>query len=341
MLAALFFVCACTCTRETQKSAATGPEIIHPHFVRPDAGFSLAWISEATGTPQIMLDGVAITHGSASHYVWGANDRRLMATRSESGFEQLFAFFPDGGSEALCEPSRRARHPDARGAVTLFESGADRLSQIQRSGVGALVAGNADSFEPSLSADAGFFVFTSSRDGNAEIYRAALDGGQLLRLTAFHLDDMAPRLSPDARWIVFVSNREGVDKLFLMRSDGRGQRRLTHDEVAQAGETASATEEADALWLPSSDNIVFAARKPQQPWQLYMASIITNAVRPLDVGGGDNRGPAISPDGRWLAWVSTRDGNPEIYALPLDLGTAQRVTHQPGADWQPVWLDLR
>jgi dipeptidyl aminopeptidase/acylaminoacyl peptidase len=48
--------------------------------------------------------------------------------------------------------------------------------------------------------------------------------------------------------------------------------------------------------------------------------------------------PAWSPDGRWIAFVSTRDGNPEIYLMRRDGSDLRRLTDDPGGDWRPAWL---
>lgn len=37
--------------------------------------------------------------------------------------------------------------------------------------------------------------------------------------------------------------------------------------------------------------------------------------------------PRISPDGRHLAWTSTRDGAPEVHVAPVDGGPAERLTY--------------
>lgn len=47
--------------------------------------------------------------------------------------------------------------------------------------------------------------------------------------------------------------------------------------------------------------------------------------------------PAISPDGSRIAFVSTRDGNPEIYVMDADGTNLTRVTSDPQADGRPVF----
>jgi Tol biopolymer transport system component len=60
--------------------------------------------------------------------------------------------------------------------------------------------------------------------------------------------------------------------------------------------------------------------------------------RPIAVSTGANRGPDVSPDGRRVAFVSTRDGNPEIYEVGIDGGEARRLTKSGDRKNSPRYL---
>ena len=47
--------------------------------------------------------------------------------------------------------------------------------------------------------------------------------------------------------------------------------------------------------------------------------------------------PAVSPDGSRIAFVSARDGNPEVYTMNADGSEWRRLTTDPGADGRPVF----
>ena len=48
--------------------------------------------------------------------------------------------------------------------------------------------------------------------------------------------------------------------------------------------------------------------------------------------------PDFSPDGRRIAFVSERDGNPEIYVMEADGDNQVRLTDDPAPDLFPRWI---
>ena len=74
---------------------------------------------------------------------------------------------------------------------------------------------------------AGKIVFTSSRDGNAEVYVVDADGSGLRRLTDNPASDFFFAWSPDSSHIAFLSNRDGNQDIYVMNADGTGQTNLT------------------------------------------------------------------------------------------------------------------
>lgn len=59
-------------------------------------------------------------------------------------------------------------------------------------------------------------------------------------------------------------------------------------------------------------------------------------------GDGSSDSPAWSPDGRYVAFVSDRDGgDAELYLMRADGTAATRLTRSSGADWLPRWIPSR
>jgi dipeptidyl aminopeptidase/acylaminoacyl peptidase len=74
--------------------------------------------------------------------------------------------------------------------------------------------------------------------------------------------------------------------------------------------------------------------------RIWLADVATGRARQLTAGPGSDRQPRWSPDGRALAFVSTRDNGPQVWVLPIggDGGEARRVTSLPDGVFDPVWL---
>ncbi|RZQ62997.1 S9 family peptidase [Amycolatopsis suaedae] len=74
-------------------------------------------------------------------------------------------------------------------------------------------------------------------------------------------------------------------------------------------------------------------------------------LRRIDLGGGGDRAwthgpadtaPAISPDGRWVAFLRATEetgaaGKPQLHVMPADGGESRRVTELPLGAGAPVW----
>ena len=72
--------------------------------------------------------------------------------------------------------------------------------------------------------------------------------------------------------------------------------------------------------------------------RVWVAEIATSKSRPLTGGPGSDRQPRWSPDGKTLAFVSTRDSGAQVWVLPIAGGDARKVSHVPDGVSDPLWL---
>lgn len=94
----------------------------------------------------------------------------------------------------------------------------------------------ADDINPSVSRDGLWITFVSDRDGNYEIYRAALDGSSQERLTFHPGTDASPSFSPDGNMITFHSNRSGNYDVYLINLGYSTSSMTTNDLIQRLTE---------------------------------------------------------------------------------------------------------
>ena len=171
-------------------------------------------------------------------------------------------------------------------------------------------------------------VFTSTLNGNAEIYMMNPDGSQQVRLTNHPARDFAPACSPTGEQVVFNSDRDGMWDIYIMDADGTNVKRvfktLDHREYP--------------AWSPDGKWIVYTLTSE---WAIYIANIDgRNAKRVASTGllGGDS---AWSPDGTQIAFCLTQALNPGSYQLRLvnpQTGDQETIHPEPWLRMdEPAW----
>jgi TolB protein len=183
-----------------------------------------------------------------------------------------------------------------------------------------------------------YVVFTSTRDGNYEIYSMNPDGSEVSRLTNDPADDYNPSISPDGLKIAFTSNRDshqdGNYEIYIMNFDGSNQVRMTN----------SAGNDGFPTWSPDGTRIAFTSSRDGAFSEIYVMNADGANQTNLTNNPTDDYGPAWSPDGSQIAFVSCRDDttapNPfdrfgKVYLMNAD-GTNPRPLVAAESRW-PSW----
>lgn len=192
-------------------------------------------------------------------------------------------------------------------------------------------------FQPTLSPDRQWVIFTSDREATyAKQYRIFLmrtDGTELEQLTESTGFEADPAFSPDGTQVAFVSNRDGNDELYVMVVATGVVRRLTRTAAA----------EQTPVWSPDGKRIAFAATPSStENTDIYSvrASDGSDLVR-LTQNAATDDSPSFSPDGRWIAFASDREGGKfRIFQVRTDTsGDLQTLTNGGGGgeDGFPVY----
>ncbi|MFB3920829.1 MAG: hypothetical protein ACE145_03860 [Terriglobia bacterium] len=190
--------------------------------------------------------------------------------------------------------------------------------------------------EATLSADGKKIVFTSSRDGDLDIYTMNTNGSNLKRLTNEPGYDGGPFFSRDGRWIVYRAHhptapgdvarykellaQELVEPmlmdLYVMRSDGSENRQIT-----RLGGASFAP-----YFFPDGKRIIFASNYEHpgtSQFELYAVNREGGQLERITFSGGFNSFPMFSPNGKQLVFASSRNAQ------------QRREINVFAADWVP------
>jgi serine/threonine-protein kinase len=163
-----------------------------------------------------------------------------------------------------------------------------------------------------------------SRNEDVWVYDTAR--GTPTRLT-FSAANWPALWSPDGKRVLFNSNPSGVKNLYIVNADGSGPiERLTSSEFEQRASswTAQGNRIAFLQYGPTSQIWVLPMEGERKP-ELFLESRFFLGY------------PEFSPDGRWLAYISTESGRAELYVQPYPgPGEKYRVSMKGASE--PIWV---
>jgi TolB protein len=256
---------------------------------------------------------------------WSADGKMLAFSRHEAGGTHIWQYVMDmGASPPVARRLTKRSTPEYNGVFSpagkevlltiIPQSGTQGnldLAIIALDGSGlAKVAGDPDgglSHQdwPSWSPDGSRFAFSSTHDGNQEIYTAKAGGSDVVRLTQSSGIDTHPCWSPLGDRIVFATDRWGGLELASIKPDGTGLTRLT---------TSPGLDDYPAV--SPTGRLAFVSNRDGN-FEIYLAD--PDGSHPVNFSQHPLRDtqPTWTPDGTGVTFVSGRDGGGDIYTKAL------------------------
>ena len=176
--------------------------------------------------------------------------------------------------------------------------------------------------ESTISRDGKHIVFTSTRNGDLDIYTMDADGSNVKQLTHELGYDGGPFWSYDGKKIVYRSQQPKTPEeitqykelysqglvqplhleLWTMNADGSNKRQITHNGAANFG----------PYWLRDGKRIIFASnmedQKAETGFDLYLVNEDGTGLERITYYPDFDAFPMFSADGKHLVWASNRNG---------------------------------
>ena len=306
---------------------------------QPPGDFQIVGMKLPGGEPKVLIRGVYARYSPTGHLLVATADGKLIAvpfdadelkvTGSPVGLLEGLGVEGSGFSVNLALSENGTLVYTTGGAT-----GSRRPVWVSRTGVESPVD---PAWQPqgiianfALSPDAKALAVDVIQNGINSIWVKQLPSGPYTRLTFGDTSDMRPTWSADGRSIVYLGGvgTNGGSPV-MRRADGTGS---TLNLLPVKPSWGQALQTRDGRWLVLRSS-VFEPGKGN----VYGVRMGDTTLVPLVDGPALEGKAAVSPDGRWLGYVSEESGVLEVYVRPFpDAGSARwQVSAAGGTD--PVW----
>ena len=228
---------------------------------------------------------------------------------------------------------RGARFTDTENHQLWWYDRAGRASPMDSSWTFWLGAASLSQAMWSLSPDGRRLAIGVGADGVTSVWLKTLPDGPLSRLT-FQTGERTtafrPKFTADGRYVsYFLTKRDRWD-LYRTLANGSG----TPESLFTRRD---GYEHAD--WSRDGKWLVLHGRGANDSRDVFAAQLgVDTAPRPLLTTGFQEQNPALSPDGRWLAYQSNESGRYEIYVRPFpNVDGGKWLVSRAAGTRSPVW----
>ncbi len=314
------------------RAADQGRLVFYSSTVASNADLTIGVVQSASGKPKVfpglrgsravgLVDGLLV-------YVRG--DGALMAAPFD--VRSLSAGTPIEVADSIAVPASGWDAPVALSASgSLFYQHGGTSSQLVRvdpHGVAQVLVDSVQAYShPRLSPDGRRLAVEVQGAAGADVWITDLVEHTSERLTREGYNNR-PEWSPDGRRVLYTSSRAPSNAIWWQPADGSASATLLLHVANPIRE---------GVFTPDGRAVVYRVDTPDNNRDIYLLPL-SGEQKPVPILTtiNDDKEPRVSPDSKWLAYVSNESGREEVYVRAL-AGAGGRVPVSTDGGGEPLW----
>jgi len=257
----------------------------------------LAFVSTTTGHKEIYISDY---DGENARQITDDQSIALLPRWSPAGDRILFTSYKDGGP-----------------MLYMWEAATRSVRKI--SARRGLNMGGA------WSPDGRRLALTLSLNENPDVFLTDLNGRIIKQVTRTWGINVSPVFSPDGKEMAFVSNRSGSPQIYILNLASGTEKRLTFDGNYNTSPS----------W--SSQNRIIYTSMQGGAFDIYSIDPEEGRPRRLTEHPANDEDPCFSPDGKYIAFSSNREGAYHLYLMNENGQNQRKIGFMKGEQTAPNW----
>jgi Tol biopolymer transport system component len=204
--------------------------------------------------------------------------------------------------------------------------------------VHALTRNNFTNRAPVFTPDGKRLLFTSDESplpdaafGIQHVASIVVTGGKPEYFTEDETSSIMPKVSPDGKsiFLVKVEEQSGRHSLWEYGLGGKPIRDLTSDKLARIN--------SYIVNAAAGNIVIWGQEQPERQDEIYILDLKTGNLTPLSDPDLPKRNPAISPDGKLIAFVGPAGEGNFLFLYDFATGTIQQLSKKGSNSFTPVF----
>jgi serine/threonine-protein kinase len=268
---------------------------------------------------------------TAGHVIYANDAGAIMAVPFDLASHRVTGQPVSTGESAMMDVySAKAALSESGDLVFAVGGGPVRPMLVDRNGAKPLMTAERAIGDARYSPDGSRIAFSIRDAGRTDIWVYTVSSGSLDRITSVGSINDRVEWTPDGRRVVFRSDRDGVTSLWWQVVDGSSPAERITPNTLQVPVL-------EGVITPDGKTVVFRVDTPNRSRDILSVPIAGDTtVTSVLATDADELSPRISPDGKWMAYVSAESGQDEVYLRPFP-GPGGRVLVSVNGGREPLW----